>query len=773
MSAAPAEIETARRIRRRILVRGAVQGVGFRPFVYGRAQALGLSGWVNNTAEGVALEIEGGRDRVAALLRALRRAPPPNALVTAIAIEALAPCGERGFAIRRSEVAGDASAQILPDIAPCAACLAELFDAANRRYRYPFISCSQCGPRYTIIEDGPYDRARTVMRQFPLCPACQAEYGDPADRRFHAETSACAVCGPRLSLLDGDGAVVARDDTALETAAAALRAGSIVALKGVGGFHLIADALNDAAVAELRRRKRRPEKPFAVMFPSLVALRAGCRLSPGEAALLTAPARPIVLLRRDGAAVAPGVAPGNPWLGAMLPSSPLHHLLLAALPFPVVATSGNVSGEPIAIDNAEALARLGGVADRFLVHDRPILRPVDDSVVRLVARRGLVLRRARGYAPTTLPIRGVRAGVLAVGGHLKTAVALTRENSVILGPHVGDLDTVAAREAHGRAVGDIARLHGVAINRLARDRHPDYASARAAAALGLPATAVPHHLAHLVACMAENGITPPVLGVVWDGSGFGEDGTIWGGEFLAVTATGWRRIAHLRRFRLPGGEAAAREPRRAALGMLYEAYGGAAFAMTDLPPVAAFTARERGVLGTMLVRAVNAPLCSSMGRLFDGFSALCGLRQRASYEGRAAAELEWAADGYAAVRPCAFPVTGGAEGSPLTVDWQPALEAALADLGAGVEPGTVSAALHAGLAGAIVDVARRAAIPRVALSGGCFQNARLTEAAIAALRAAGFEPVWHRRIPPNDGGLALGQAVWAASHGEQGELPCA
>ncbi len=638
-----------------ILVRGAVQGVGFRPFVYGQANTLGLSGWVNNTAEGVALEVEGGSDRVAALLLSLRRAPPPNALVTAIAVEEMAPRGERGFVIRPSDAAGDASAQILPDIAPCAACRAELFDPANRRYRYPFISCSQCGPRYTIIEDGPYDRARTVMRQFPLCAACQAEYDDPADRRFHAETTACAVCGPRLSLLNGDGSVAARDDAALEAAAAALREGSIVAVKGVGGFHLVADALNDAAVAELRRRKRRAEKPFAVMFPSLAALRAGCRLSPVEEALLSGPARPIVLLRRAGAAVAAGVAPGNPWLGAMLPSSPLHHLLLAALGFPVVATSGNVSDEPIAVETAEALARLGGIADRFLVHDRPILRPVDDSVVRLVAGRELVLRRARGYAPTTLAVRGVGTGILAVGGHLKTTVALTRENSVILGPHVGDLDTVAARQAHARAAGDIVRLNRVAIDRVARDRHPDYASARAGAALGLPAVAVQHHLAHLVACMAENEIAPPVLGVVWDGAGFGADGTIWGGEFLAVTGTGWRRVAHLRRFRLAGGEAAAREPRRAALGMLYEAYGAAAFAMTDLPPLAAFTALERGVLGTMLVRAVNAPLCSSMGRLFDGFSALCGLRQQASYEGRAAAELEWAADGCTAARALCVP----------------------------------------------------------------------------------------------------------------------
>jgi len=773
MGARVAGTNASKPVRRRILVRGAVQGVGFRPFVYGRAKSLGLSGWVNNTAEGVALEVEGGGDRVATLVESLRTASPPNAQVTAIEIQDLDLRGEKDFAIRPSEAAGERSAQILPDIATCPACVAELFEPTNRRYRYPFLTCTHCGPRYTIVEDSPYDRERTSMRHFPMCPACRKEYDDPEDRRFHAETNACPACGPRLSLLDGDGSVLARDDHALRAAAAAVREGRIVAVKGIGGFHLIVDARDEGAVQRLRARKRRPDKPFAAIFPSIAEVRAVCRLSQIEESLLTGPARPIVLLRRAGDLVAPGVAPGNPWLGAMLPYAPVHHLLLSELGFPVVATSGNTSDEPIAIDSDEALTQLGGIADLFLVHDRPIVRPVDDSVVRVVAGRALVLRRARGYGPTTIQVEGVGEGILAVGGYLKTTVALTGKNCVVVSPHIGDLETVEARRAHARTLTDIVRMHPVPLRSVARDLHPDYPSGQAVAAPDLPVAGVQHHLAHVVACMAENGIAPPALGVAWDGTGYGTDATIWGGEFLAVTDRGWRRVAHLRRFRLPGGEAAAREPRRAALGLLCEAFGDDAFAMTDLPPVASFASQERAVLRTMMARGVNAPHCSSMGRLFDAFAALCGLRQRATYEGQAAAELEWAADKGATSRPYEFAVREVGGESPLIVDWMPALTAALADLRAGAKPGAISAALHAGLARAIVSVAAAVNFQRVVLTGGCFQNAALTEDSVAALRASGFEPVWHRLLPPNDGGIALGQAVWTAWAGKRSEPPCA
>jgi hydrogenase maturation protein HypF len=773
MSAPASDIGAASLIRRRILVRGAVQGVGFRPFVYRQATALRLAGWVVNSAQGVRVEAEGDREHVAALVAAIRDAPPANATVLSLETQDLEPCGETAFAIRTSEADGDRRVDILPDLAICEDCLRELFDPADRRYLYPFINCTHCGPRYSIIEDIPYDRMRTAMRHFPMCAACRAEYEDPADRRFHAEPNACPECGPRLELWDGTGDVLARGRTALGAAAAALRQGRIVAVKGIGGFHLLADARNEAAVRRLRQRKRRAEKPFAVMFPSLGEIAASCEVGPVEEALLGGPARPIVLLRRRGGPVAPSVAPGNPWLGALLPYAPLHHLLMRDLGFPVVATSGNTSNEPIVFRENEAVARLGSIADLFLVNDRPIVRPVDDSVVRVVCGRELMLRRARGYAPRSIPVKDVPSDILALGGHLKATVALTRAGSVVISQHLGDLEAVATRAAHARAAGDASRLFSAAPRLVVRDLHPDYASSRAAEAMGRPVVAVQHHLAHVAACMAERGLAPPLLGVAWDGAGYGPDGSVWGGEFLLVTEAGWRRVAHLRRFRLPGGEAAMREPRRAALGLLYEAFGADALAMTDLAPVAAFSTTERAVLGRTLARGTNAPWCSSAGRFFDAFAALCGLRQVSSYEGQAAAELEWAADGYAERGNYAFAIRERASSSPLIVDWRPALQAALDDLRARVAPGAVSAALHRGLAGAIAGIARRVGERRVILTGGCFQNALLTEASVAVLREAGFDPVWHRQVPPNDGGIALGQAAWVGWCERAGEIECA
>ncbi|KAF0097092.1 MAG: (NiFe) hydrogenase maturation protein HypF [Rhodospirillaceae bacterium] len=444
------------------------------------------------------------------------------------------------------------------------------------------------------------------------------------------------------------------------------------------------------------------------------------------------------------------------------------------LGFPLIATSGNVTDEPIVIDEHEALRRLAGIADLYLVHDRPIVRPVDDSVMRVVCGRELMLRRARGYAPARVAGGEMPSGILALGGHLKASVALTHAGGVVLSQHIGDLETVDARVAHARAVADMGLLTGRPPRLAVRDLHPDYASSRTAEALGLPVVSVQHHLAHVAACMAENGVAPPVLGVAWDGTGLGPDGTVWGGEFLLVTEAGWRRVAHLRRFRLPGGDAVAREPRRAALGLLYEAFGESAFTMTHLPPVAAFSDTERAILRTMLARGLNAPLTSSIGRLFDAFAALCGLRQRANYEGQAAGELEWAAGDRASGRSYDFPLldavgVGGAH----VLNWQPALETALTDLSAGVPPGSVSEALHNGLAAAITAVAEGIGERHVLLTGGCFQNVRLTEGAVDALRAAGFAPVWHQRIPPNDGGLALGQAAWVAWSEQRGQVPCA
>ena len=761
-------------IRRvRIEVRGAVQGVGFRPFVYQCAQTLGLTGWVENTTFGIRMEAEGEADAVAALLRMMEETPPPNSSVLSVEVGDLEPRGEDTFVIRESAPQGARIAQILPDLATCPDCLGELFDPKDRRYLYPFINCTHCGPRYSIVEDIPYDRARTSMRHFPMCPQCRAEYENPLNRRFHAEPNACPVCGPRLSLWDSGGKVLAQNHAALLAAVEAIRAGKIVAAKGIGGFHLIVDARSDEAVSRLRERKRRAEKPFAVMFASLADIERECDVTAQESVLLASPARPIVLVRRKPGLVTAAVAPNNPRLGVLLPYAPLHHLLMRELGFPIVATSGNLSDEPIATDEAEALVRLAGIADLFLVHNRPIVRPIDDSVARAICGRDQLLRRARGYAPAPILMDGLNPGILALGGHMKTAVAVTLEDGVLLSQHLGDLETVAAREAHARAVDDMMKLRGVAPRLVVRDLHPDYATSRMAAEMGPPVVGVQHHLAHVVACMAEHDITPPALGVAWDGTGYGTDGTIWGGEFLLVTHEGWRRVAHLRSFRLPGGELAVREPRRAAIGLLYEAFAEEAFARKDLPPMAEFPPAERQIMLTMLRQGVNAPRTSSVGRLFDGFAALSGLRQITSYEGQTAAEFEWAADGIEAEKPYEFSLAADpAADASLILDWKPALNAMLSDRRRGVPAGGISAAFHEGLAAALVSVARRIGERRVLLTGGCFQNARLTEASVAALQAAGFEAVWHRRVPPNDGGIALGQAVWTAWCEQKGSLSC-
>jgi hydrogenase maturation protein HypF len=766
------------RRRCRLEIAGTVQGVGFRPFLWRRAQALGLAGFAMNDGDGVVTEVEGAPAQIAAFIRELGRVAPANAVIRDLAVRAVPIRGDIAFTIRESAGADAPTTSVPPDLATCPACLAEIFDRADRRYLYPFTNCTDCGPRYSIIEALPYDRVRTAMRRFTMCPTCAAEYADPANRRFHAEPNACPDCGPQLALWDTDGRRPAARHEALLAAADRLRRGGIIAVKGLGGFQLLADARDSAAVARLRVRKRRGEKPFAVMFPSLAAVRSACDVSPEEEMLLAGKERPIVLLRRRGAdVVAAAVAPHNPCLGVMLPYTPLHHLLMAELAFPVVATSGNLSEEPIAVDEHEALARLGGVADCFLVHDRPILRPVDDSVARILGGRPQVLRRARGYAPAAVACATAHPGILAAGGHLKATLALTRREGTVLSQHIGDLDGPLARDAHAGAGADLLRLYGVRPRVLACDLHPDYHSTRWAEELAadnhLTLVRVQHHLAHVAAAMAEHGISPPVLGIAWDGTGYGTDGTVWGGEFLLVTDENWRRVGHLRPFRLPGGAAAVREPRRAALGLLFELCGEAVLDMERLPPVATFPRPERRTLLKLLAQDMNTPITSSAGRLFDGVSALLGLCQVAGYEGQAACRLEWCADGAAAPgRGYVFPVTVNGEAGQV-VDWGPALRRILADLAAGVTATEIAAAFHTGLADAMAVAAAGVGVKTVVLTGGCFQNALLTRMAAAALEAAGHRVYWHERVPPGDGGLALGQAAWADRLLANGELPCA
>ncbi|HTU93699.1 MAG TPA: carbamoyltransferase HypF [Gemmataceae bacterium] len=774
--------ETEECVRLHLEVRGAVQGVGFRPFVYRLANELGLAGWVNNSPQGAAIEVEGDRGRIAEFLRRLPDDKPRPCVLHSLAPTFLPQAGYTCFEVHDSSSNGPKTAVILPDLATCLDCQREIFDPKNRRFRYPFANCTNCGPRFSIVEELPYDRPRTTMKRFPMCDACRAEYDNPADRRFHAQPNACPRCGPHLELWDAAGNVLAAHDDALRAAADALRRGDIVAAKGLGGFHLLVDAHNQDAVLRLRRRKHREEKPFGLMYPHLDTLRRDCPVSELEERILLSPESPLVLLRRresrarsvsEGTALAyasgtvpcsAAVAPGNPNLGVMLPYTPLHHLLLAELGFPIVATSGNRSDEPICLDECEALTRLAGIADLFLIHDRPIARQVDDSVVRVVLGREMVLRRARGYAPFPVPVAQSLPPLLAVGAHQKNTLAIAAGCQVVVSQHVGDLDTPIALMAFHRIAEDLPRLYALEPQAVVCDRHPDYHSTRHAENMGLPIVRVQHHHAHVRAVMAEHGLSGPLLGVAWDGTGLGLDGTIWGGEFLRVGGDGFERRAYLRRFRLPGGERAVREPRRTALGLLYELLGEELFDCDGLAPLRSFSQPERGVLRGMLRGGVNAPWTSSAGRLFDAVAALLDIRQTVAFEGQAAVELEFAADGAETAEPYPFVLTASG-----LLDWGPMIRAILETIrlaapaahAPGSVVGTIARRFHDTLAETIVAVARFVGERIVALSGGCFQNAYLLEQTVTRLRDAGFRVYWPERIPPNDGGIALGQILAA------------
>lgn len=743
------------RARASIVIRGAVQGVGFRPFVHRVARRLGLAGWVRNEGGRVVIEVEGPDTLVREFLGALETERPPEAVVHGSEVRFLEPREEEGFAIRES-ASGDGPVEaLLPDRTPCGDCVRDLFDPANRRHRYPFTHCASCGPRYSLIESVPWDRERTAMKRFRLCPACEAEYDDPEDRRFHAQTHACPACGPKLALLDHEGRQVAVAAEALARAEAVLRRGGILALKATGGFQLLVDSRDEEAVRRLRERKAREAKPFAVMARDLQAVRDLCRIGAKEEALLVSPAAPIVLLEKGGESgrLARAVAPDNPRLGVMLPSTPLHHLLLDGLEFPVVATSGNRSGEPLCIDDDEAVDRLGGIADAFLTHDRPIVRPVDDSVVQVVAGGSQVLRRARGFAP--LPLRLAEAlpvPVFAAGAHLKNAVALGSGDRVFLSQHLGDLDTGEARKRHRRTGEDLVELTGIEPGLRVRDAHPDFA-----AAAGARAVLVQHHVAHVAACMGEHGLRAPVLGIAWDGSGHGTDHTVWGGEFFRVEEGLVKRVAHLRTFPLPGGEAAVREPRRSALGCGFAIRGGDLFEQDGNPFLLPFGEGELRLLRQALERGIHAPATSSAGRLFDAVASLLNLRQVAEFEGQAAMDVEFAARD---VEGEPYPFVLGGSG-PAVIDWAPLMDAILDDLASGTARGDIAARFHESLVGMAMAVALREGVEDVVVTGGVFQNRRLTEVLVGRLRAGGFRPHWHRQVPPNDGGIAFGQVVAA------------
>lgn len=747
-------------------VRGVVQGVGFRPFVLRTARDLGLDGWVRNDAAGVLVCAAGPHDQLEALRARLRRSPPAAARVLAIeevADRVDAPELGEGFAIIITERTGQTvETAAPPDLALCDDCRAELVAPGNRRHAYPFINCTQCGPRYSILESLPYDRPTTTMRSFVMCPECQREYEAPADRRFHAEPNACPRCGPALRLYDATGCDFATEEAALAGVVSVIRAGGIAAIKGLGGFHLVCDATNDRAVAELRRRKHRAQKPFAVMFRDLAAVRGEAEVNEREAALLTGPAAPIVLLPlRPSTRLAPSVSLGNPWVGAMLASTPLHVLMLARLPVPVVATSANVTEEPLCIDDDEARGRLAEIAEVFLGHNRPIARPVDDSLLR-VTRQGvpILLRRARGLAPTTLTLpAALPAPLLCVGAQMKSTVAVASGDRVVLSPHIGDLGNVRTFEVFRRTLEMLAALNRAQPAGVVHDKHPAYDSTRFASKLGLPTVGVQHHLAHLLALLLEHGRgADGVLGVCWDGTGWGEDATVWGGEFILLRRGVARRFARLRPFRLLGGEAAARDARRVAYALVADV-------RRDPVELAArrlgCAPQEVAVFGSMLQSGLNSPLCSSVGRLFDGIGALLGLGRVNSFEGQVPLAVEAAAmassDGANGVS-LPFAVVAGSAGVAYEIDWRPAV-GALLDGSLSAE--AAAGAFHRGLAIALAEVARLAGTPVVGLTGGCFQNALLHEVALDALAPVGVEVLVHRELSPNDGSIAAGQALGA------------
>ncbi len=752
-----------------ILVRGVVQGVGFRPFVYRLATDAGLSGWVRNTSEGVHIEVEGPRRLTGVFLRELRENAPPLAHIEEVTTEELPHRGFAQFEIRDSLFEEGKSQLVSPDVATCSACLEELLDTSDRRHRYAFTNCTNCGPRFTIIKDMPYDRPNTTMRSFTMCPTCQAEYDDPLDRRFHAQPNACPSCGPSLSLLDAHGATLECVDPLARTSAL-LKGGAIVAVKGLGGFLLACDATSPRVVGLLRDRKQRPAKPFAVMVPDLEVAARHCDFSQQESSLLASPAAPIVLARwKDTSSICHEVAPGFLYLGLMLPYTPLHHVLLRDCDMPLVMTSGNLSEEPIAADNDEALRRLAGIADYFLVHNRSIHSRYDDSVAMVVDGTTQMLRRARGYAPHPVELPFEAPRILATGAQTKNTFCLTRGHHAFVSQHIGDLDSVETLDHFEETIRLYTELFRTQPELVAHDLHPDYLSTRYAQDMsqrGLKTCAVQHHHAHVAACMVENRVTAPVIGVAFDGAGLGADGRIWGGEFLICDFAAFRRAAHIEYLPLAGGDAATLRPYRTAAGYLMTLFGNSGM---DSSPILLnrLSEGERYVIAKQIAAGLNAPLCSSMGRLFDAVAAIVGLRHSVSYEGQAAVELEMAAHRHTGPAPTgryAFQVdtTNGA----YVVRVAALLSAVLDDVHAGHPTSLVAAAFHEAVAQMTADMCSRIAadsgIQTVAISGGVFQNRLLLGRARALLSEAGLRVLLHTTLPSNDGCVSLGQAVVAA-----------
>ncbi len=747
---------------------GIVQGVGFRPFIKNLADQYELSGWVQNTYDGVYIEVQGLRPSVDKFLGSVRQLPPTQAKIHRIdiretTVDKIQSC-KIDFRIRESVQSKSVTSTLSPDIAICEQCLAEIRSPTSRRYRYPFTNCAHCGPRYSITIRFPYDRENTSMRFFKMCALCRSEYENPKDRRYHAQPIACPVCGPQVQFMARNGTVLAAGDNALNQAIKAICEGKIIAVKALGGFQLCLDASNESAVRLLRKRKQRPDKPFAIMCKSLGSVVDYCSVTSKELDVLTSSTAPITLLRKViGLTLADAIAPGNPRLGVALAYTPLHHLLLENLTYPIVCTSGNQAGEPMCIETDEALTKLGLLADYFLTNNRRIERPLDDSVVQINDSVCQVLRRARGYAPLPLILAEKNPCVVALGGHQKNTVALVMDQQLILSQYIGNLDSYKAVESSQWAAKDLIDFYETAPDRVACDMHPDYSSTLIARDFALkykvPLEIVQHHHAHAVSAMAEHQLSGPVLALCWDGTGYGSDGTTWGSEALVCTYRDFSRKVHLKSFGLLGGEQAIKDPRRVAFSMAYQVFG------EKIPAyiLGLFSKEELGVFQGMLEKSFNCPRSTAMGRLFDAVAVLSGIQRKSSFEGHAAMAVEFAADrelGVKGVYP--IPLCSSSDGT-YVADWRPLLFSIHEDRRRRTRPGVIAARFHNSLASLAENIALKINLPNVVLSGGCFQNTLLTKKVSARLRKAGLEVHNHCNVPPNDGGLALGQALVVAA----------
>ena len=747
--------------RAEIGITGIVQGIGFRPYIYNLAHDYSIRGWVLNNERGVLIDAESDDGNLDRFIEDIPRLAPPLARIETFEVTYLEPLGYRTFEIRKSEATEERFVLVSPDVATCDLCLSELLSPADFRYHYPFINCTLCGPRFTIIKDVPYDRDKTTMAPFTMCPVCQKEYEDPRNRRFHAQPNACPACGPSLQLQDREGGMIPGDP--VEQTLVLLQKGLTVAVKGLGGFHLACDATNPEAVASLRSRKFREDKPFAVMCRDIKTVRDFCEVDDAEEKLLLSVERPIVILKRKEATrLAPAVAPYQDTLGVMLPYSPLHHLLLSGLLRMLVMTSGNVSDEPIAYKNEDARSRLKGIVDYFLFHNREIHMRCDDSVARIFQGKPYILRRSRGYVPFPVKVSFPLEMILACGGELKNTFCLTRGNYAFLSHHIGDLENLETLTSFEEGIEHFKCLFSIVPRVVAYDLHPDYLSTKYALALpDLPKIGVQHHHAHIASCMAENGLEGDVIGVAFDGTGFGTDGTIWGGEFLKANLRDFERLAHLKQVPMPGGTMAIKEPWRMAMAYLSEAFGDETFKF-DIDLLRRVDRKKWEILRKMIQSKINAPLTSSMGRLFDTVSSLLGVRNAVHYEGQAAIELEMIADRNAKGE---YPFLIKKDRGPMVIDPQEMIRGVARDLIDGTPPPIISGRFHRSVVRLILEtcqaIRRTQELNRVVLSGGVFMNMFLLGSVAEDLRKSGFEVYTHHHVPTNDGGISLGQAVVA------------